>query len=267
MIGLIGGGNMGEAIIKGMIESKKFNLTDITVYDISKTRLIYLNERYHIDFFESLENLVKSCNIIIFAVKPQIINNVLEEIKPFINSKQQLFISIAAGIKIKNIENILGEDVKIVRVMPNTPAFVLSSISALSFNKNILDNDKETALKIFKSIGEVVEVEEMYIDAITAVSGSGPGFIAEILEYFSDGAVKIGINRELANKLIIHTFIGSLKLISESNISFNQLKNMVTSPAGTTIAGISELANKGVKSGIISCIEAAYLKSKELSGD
>jgi len=265
MIGLIGGGNMGEAIIKGMIASKNFSITDITVFDISKNRMIYLNERYHIDFIESIEDLVNQCDTVILAVKPQIINTVLSDIKQLIKKDIHLIISIAAGVKIRTIENFLGENIKIVRVMPNTPAFVLESMSALSFNKNITEKEKEHSMKIFQSIGKAIEIDETYIDAITAVSGSGPGFIAEILEAFSDGAVKIGLPRELANKLVLQTFIGSLKLISKEDISFNQLKNMVSSPGGTTIAGLSELANWSVKAGIINCIEAAYNKSKELS--
>ncbi len=267
LIGLIGGGNMGEAIIKGMIESKNFSLTEITVFDVSKNRLIYLNERYHIDFSETVEELVEQSDVIILAVKPQIINSVLNNIKSLIDKNKHLIISIAAGVKIETFERTLGNDTRIVRVMPNTPAFVLESMSALSFNKNVSENDRKISMKIFQSIGEAIEIDESYLDAVTAVSGSGPGFIAEILEAFSDGAVKIGIPRELANKLIIQTFIGSIKLVSGEDINFNKLKNMVTSPGGTTIAGISELANYNIKAAIINCIEAAFKRSKELAGN
>ncbi len=262
MIGIIGGGNMGEALAKGLLKNEK----KIIICEISKERREYLKKEFDVEITGNLHELLKKSEIIIFAVKPQVIDKVLEDVK---NSKieitDKLFISIAAGVKIEKFEKYLGKDKKIIRVMPNTCAFVLESMSALSPNKNVKKEELEKALNIFNSIGETVVVEENYLDAITGLSGSGPGFIALIFEAFSDAGVNVGLPRDIVNKLILQTFYGTIKLIKETGKSFIDIKNMVTSPGGTTIAGIHELEKGGLKGIIMNCIKRATDRSKELS--
>ncbi len=261
MIGIIGGGNMGEALVQGLLKNDK----KILVCEIDENRISFLKQKYNINITKELDKIINSCNIIIFAIKPQIIDEILDKLKKFKNLSQKLFISIAAGVKIEKFENFLGKNIKIVRVMPNACAFVLESMSALSPNKNIEKKDLETAIEIFNSIGKTVIVSEKEMDAITALSGSGPGYVALILEAFSDAGVNVGLNREIANKLIVQTFKGVIKLFEESEKSFIEIKNMVTSPGGTTIAGIHELEKGCLKGTIMNCIEKAYERSKKLS--
>jgi len=265
MIGLLGGGNMGEAIIKGMILSGKFLNSEINVTDVSNERVSYLKNQYGVNTPDTLESFILNSDVIVLAVKPQVFPNLLKSVKPLVDKDRHLFISIAAGVKLEKIEEYLGNNLKIVRVMPNTPAFVLQSMSALAFNKNIKDSDKQISFKIFDAIGESVELDENYLDAVTALSGSGPGYISMILEAFSDAGVKIGLSRDIANKLIIQTFVGTLELIKRENLKFIDAKNIVTSPGGTTISGIHELEKGGFKGIIMNCVEAAYKKSIELS--
>ena len=264
MIGFIGGGNMGEAIIKGILKSGKYDKDNIIVSDVSDNRLKYLEKNYKVHTTTSNKTILEKSNVIIIAVKPQIIEKVLSDIKDSCNN-EHLFISIAAGVPISKIESILSNDKKIVRIMPNAAAFALESMSVLCFNNNIDENDKKTTIEIFDSIGKTLQLEEYQIDAVTALSGSGPGFVALILEAFSDAGVNIGLPRDITNQLVVQTFKGTIKLLEDSNKSFIDVKNMVTSPGGTTIAGIKSLEKGKLKATIMDCVEAAFNKSKELS--
>ncbi len=264
MLGIIGGGNMGEALIKGIISSQIFSPEKIIVSEILDKRRNYLEKSYKIKTTLKIEELLDKAEIVIFAVKPQIIDTVLDEIKGY-NMDNKLFISIAAGVKIEKFEKYLGKDKKIIRVMPNTCAFVLESISALSPNKNIDENDLKIALKIFNAIGETVVVPEYQQDPITGLSGSGPGYVATIMEAFIDAGVLSGLSRDIAEKLVIQTFLGTIKLKLESDKNFYEIKSMVTSPGGTTISGIHELEKGNLRATIMNCVKEATNKSKELS--
>ena len=264
MIGIVGGGNMGEALIKGMISSKLYSPDEIIVTEILKERCNYLEDNYKIKTTQKISELLEKVSIVIFAVKPQIINNVLDEVRKF-KDLNKLFISIAAGVKIEKFEKYFGEDKKIVRVMPNTCAFVQESMSAICYNKNVNENDVKTVLEIFNSIGETVIVPEYLMDAVTGLSGSGPGFVAVILEAFIDAGVLAGLSRDVAEKLTIQTFLGTIKLKKETEKSFYEIKSMVTSPGGTTISGIHELEKGNLRASIMNCIKRATYRSKELS--
>ncbi len=264
MLGIIGGGNMGEALLKGILKAEIYNNSEIIVAEISESRRKIINENYKVKTTDSLKTAIEFSNIIIIAVKPQVIDNVLNEIKN-LSITDKLFISIAAGVKIEKFESILGEDKKIIRVMPNTCAFVLESMSALSCNKNVSKKDLENALKIFNAIGETVIIDENQLDAITGLSGSGPGYIAVILEAFTDAGVLVGLSRDVAEKLVIQTFLGTLKLKLGSGKTFSEIKAMVTSPGGTTINGIFELERGNLRSTIMNCVKKATDRSKELS--
>ncbi len=264
MLGIIGGGNMGEALIKGIISSKVFSPENIIVSEILDKRRNYLEELYKIKTTPKIKELLDKASIVIFAVKPQVIDNVLEELKEY-HMDNKLFISIAAGVKIEKFEKYLGKDKKIIRVMPNTCAFVLESVSALSPNENINENDLKVALEIFNAIGETVVVPEYQQDAITGLSGSGPGYVATIIEAFIDAGVLSGLSRDIAEKLVIQTFLGTIKLKLESDKSFYDIKSMVTSPGGTTITGIHELEKGNLRATIMNCVKKATERSKELN--
>ena len=264
MLGIIGGGKMGEALIKGIITAKTFPPEKIIVSEIVEDRCNYLSKNYGILTTNEVQYLVDKADIIIFAVKPQVIENILKEIKDSDITKK-LFISIAAGVKIEKFEQYLGKDKKIIRVMPNACAFALESMSAICTNKNIENKDIEIVLEIFNSIGETIVVSESQMDAITALSGSGPGYVAVILEAFVDAGVLVGLNREIAEKLTLQTFLGTLKLKEQSGKNFYEIKSMITSPGGTTIAGIAELEKNNLRNAIFNCIKKATERSKELS--
>ena len=264
MIGFIGGGNMAEAIIKGLLKSKKFQPENIIVSDIASERLEHLRTMHNITVTNKNSNVFEKANVIILAVKPQVIFKVLKEVKTLASVKH-LLISIAAGVSIKNIEDILGNGLKIIRVMPNVAAFALESMCVLSFNKNIEISDKQKAEIIFSSIGKVIQLDEIYLDAVTAISGSGPGFVAVIMEAFTDAAVNIGLPRNIAEKLVLQTFKGTVKLMEQSGKSPNEIKNMVTSPGGTTIRGIYAFEKEGLRKSIFEGCLAAFNRSKELS--
>ncbi len=264
MIGFIGGGNMGEAILKGLIKGGVYQPSEISVFDVNAGRLKFLKETYGINSANSGEDIVKRSNVVIIAVKPQIIDSVLLGLKKYFITDNRLIISIAAGVTIAQLEDNLGGNCKIVRVMPNAAAFVLESMSAISFNERVDTKDKEIVFKIFNAIGKTVELDERYMDAVTALSGSGPGFFSLILEAFSDAGVNVGLPRDIADKLILQTIKGTLKLSTDSGKSFVDIKNMVTSPGGTTIKGIHALEQGGIKSAIMNCVEAAFLRSNAL---
>ncbi|AMM41610.1 pyrroline-5-carboxylate reductase [Candidatus Desulfofervidus auxilii] len=262
-IGFIGGGNMGEAIIKGILKSKLYKSEDIMVSDIRKERLKYLKSAYQIKAFDNNPEMVKECQVIILAVKPQNAKNVLEEIKGVV-SPEQLLISIMAGISTSFVEDFFSKSIPVIRVMPNTPALVLAGMSAISLGIFANEGHSQIAAQIFKAIGETVIVPETLMDAVTGLSGSGPGYVAVIIEALADGGVKMGLPRDLALKLAIQTLLGTAKLLKETNLHPAQLKDMVTSPGGTTIAGLHMMELGGIRGILIGAIEAATKCSQEL---
>jgi len=258
-IGCIGTGNMGSAIIIRLSKSQKHY--DLSAYDIDGTKLKALSEKHEINTADSEKSLVENSDIIILAVKPDSIETVLYSIKGSINS-DQIFISIAAGIKIKKIEQILGESSKIVRVMPNTPSIIGEGISVISPNKSIDDKMIKNVEEIFLNIGKVITLPEKLMDAVTGVSGSGPAYVFTFIQAMTDGAVKMGIPRDKALILASQTVLGSAKLIIDNSEDPMQLRDKVTSPGGTTISAIHVLERAGFSGIIIDAIEAAVNKSR-----
>ncbi|MBE0425324.1 MAG: pyrroline-5-carboxylate reductase [Nitrospirae bacterium] len=258
MIGFIGGGNMAEAMIKGILQR---NIKDITVSDPRDDRLSYLKKTYNVKTTSDNKEVVRNCYIVILAVKPQNMDEVTAEISDLI-SKDHLIVSIAAGITLSYLTSRLRTS-KIVRVMPNTPALVQEGISVLSMCECIHDKEMGIIRDIFMSIGRVLVLPEKYIDAVTALSGSGPAFFALFVEHMIDAGVEIGLSREISAELAIQTFAGTAKLL-ESGISADKLRVMVTSPGGTTAAGLKVFEEKGFKDLVIAVLSAAKKKSEEL---
>ncbi|MEK6590170.1 MAG: pyrroline-5-carboxylate reductase, partial [Nitrospinota bacterium] len=206
---------------------------------------------------------VRKSDIIILALKPQIIAKVIGDVADLID-KSKLIITIAAGITINSIHKILGRRGRVVRVMPNTPAIIQEGISAIACGDGILKGDLKITQKIFNAVGKTVVVEESMMDAVTGLSGSGPAYVFLIIESLIDAGVKMGLPRDISKVLSIQTIIGAARLALETGEHPGKLKDMVTSPGGTTIAGLHALENGGLRSALINAVESATRKSEEL---
>jgi len=265
-LGFIGGGRMGEALIQGILKSGVTAASDIMVSDPVVERRDYLTTTYGVKTFDSSEavQVWNGCQTVILAVKPQIMQDVLQAAKNKINDSH-LVISIAAGIQSAFIDaNLAGCNCRIIRVMPNTPAFVLEAASALSQGPRATREDMETAVALFDSIGKSVILDEKYFDAVTGLSGSGPAYVFTFLEALIDAGLKVGLNRADAELLVLQTVLGSVKLAIDSKEHPAKLRAMVTSPGGTTIAGLHELEAAGFNGIIMDAVEAATKRSREL---
>ena len=263
-VGFIGAGNMAEALINGLITSHTLLPGSITVSDKNIERLEVVAEGYKIKGTNSNAEIASGSDIIILAVKPQDITSVLSEIKEEV--KDKLLISIAAGVKTGTISDILLSPVKIVRAMPNTPALVLSGATALFIGERCTKDDENLAVRIFDAVGKTVVVkDEALLDSVTGLSGSGPAYIFVILEALSDAGVKVGLPRETASLLAAQTVLGAARMVLEVKRHPAELKDMVTSPGGTTIAGLKKLEEGKIRASIMDAVEAATMRSRELS--
>ncbi len=258
MIGFIGGGNMAEAIIKGIFVKHG---GDIIVSEPVDKRRAYLEETYHIKTTPDNKEVVRNCNIIILAVKPQNMDDVTAQIADVI-SEDKIIVSIAAGITLSYLSSRLNT-AKIIRVMPNTPALVQEGMSVMSMCECMHDKEIGLIKDIFMSIGILISLPEKYMDAVTALSGSGPAFIAYFIEAMIEGGIKTGLSKDNATELAVQTLLGTARLL-DTGISPSKLREMVTSPKGTTAAGLKVLEGKGLKDIVTATIEAAANRSKEL---
>lgn len=262
-LGLVGGGQMGEALVRGIIESGLLAAGKIMVAEPYGDRREYLQSTYSIKVTDSTAELAESCSIIILAVKPQIMDMVLGQYREHLGAGH-LVISIAAGVTIGQLEKGLGSDRRIVRVMPNTPCLVLAGASALSGNSHADGADIDVSLQIFSAVGTCVEVPENMLDAVTGLSGSGPGYVFTFLEAMIDGGVLAGIPRPVAEQLAVQTLYGSAKLARETGEPAAVLKGRVTSPGGTTITGLQVMEEAGLRGTVMTTVVAATERSKVL---
>ena len=267
-IGFIGGGNMAEAILKGMLSSKLVKASSIFFSEPNKSRQTFLTTEFKVKAVKGNLDLVKKADVLIVAVKPQIIREVLKDIADQVDSKK-LVISVAAGVPISQIENALSKGNKkklcVVRTMPNTPSVVQEGVTAITAGKGVGKSDLKISHEIFQAVGRTVEVAEEQIDAVTGLSGSGPAYIFMIIEALSDAGVKMGLSRQVANELTVQTVLGSALLVRETGTSPGELKNRVTSPGGTTIAGLHALEKGSLRATLMNAVEKATLRSKELA--
>jgi len=261
MIGFIGGGNMAEAIIKGIFAKHGSN---IMVSEPVDKRRAYLEKTYNIKTTHNNKEVVKNCNIIILAVKPQNMDSVTAGISDEI-SNDKLVVSIAAGITLAYLSSRL-KTTKIIRVMPNTPALVQEGMSVMSMCECINDKEMQVIKDIFMSIGLLLALPEKYMNAVTALSGSGPAFFAYFVEAMIEGGVRMGLGKDDAATLAVQTFLGTAKLL-DTGMNPSKLREMVTSPGGTTAAGLKLFEEKGFKEIVIASIEAATNRAKELGGE
>lgn len=263
MIGFIGAGNMARAIITGIVKSSLYAPDDIIVSD----KNIDQTDRLKADFGikDAPDNVTVAANsdILVLAVKPQILYLVAEEIKKVI-PKETVVVSIAAGQSLERLADALGKKTKIIRVMPNTPALVGESMSALSPNENITEEEYQKVLEIFQRLGKAELVPEHLMDAVTAVSGSSPAYCFMMIEAMADAAVAGGMTRASAYTFAAQAMLGAAKMVLKTNIHPAELKDMVCSPGGTTIAAVKKLEEKGFRSAIMEAMEECIKKSRSM---
>ncbi len=261
-IAFIGGGKMATAIMKGIINSNWCETKNIFVSDKNEDALKTLENDYAVQTTLNNIDVVKNSKIILFAVKPFVLRDVLTEIKPYL-TKEHIIFSIAAGISIKTMEEIVGE-IPVVRIMPNTPALVNEGMSAICRGNFANDEHSKIALEIFKSVGKVVEADEKYIDIITAISGSGPAFYYYIIDEIAKAGEKLGLDYQTCLKLSAQTAYGAAKMIMDTDVSPEQLIINVTTPGGCTAVGNEVLKEKKISEILFDTIEKTAQKAYEL---
>lgn len=263
-LGFIGGGNMAEAMIKGLITSSFIEAKNIIVSDVAAARLDFLHSEYKVKITSDNREAVSKSDVVILAVKPQSVKKVLQAFID-LEMEKKLVVSVAAGVPISSMEEALSPDgsrkVSIVRTMPNTPALVQEGATAISAGEHVGKQDVKVAHRIFEAVGKTVDVDESLLDAVTGLSGSGPAYIFMIIEALSDAGVKMGLPRDVSNTLTIQTVLGSAKLARESGRHPGELKDMVTSPGGTTIAGLHTLEAGGLRTSLMDAVEVATERS------
>lgn len=262
-LAFLGAGNMAEALIKGLLRAGVATPAEIVCSDRRGERGEELTARYGVRFTTSNAAAAREAAIVVLSVKPQVMNHLLEEIAPVLDASK-LVISIAAGVPIEAIERKVGHGVRIVRTMPNTPALVGAGATALSAGSHATEDDLRQAKALFDAIGKSVVVDESLLDAVTGLSGSGPAYIFLIIEALSDAGVKVGLPRYTAQELAAQTVLGSAKLLIETGEHPGRLKDQVTSPGGTAIAGLHTLEAGGLRTTLMNAVEAATNRSREL---
>lgn len=263
-IGFIGSGNMGEALISGLVLSKASLPENIICSDVRQDQLDSVKDKYGISTTTNNLEVIERSSIIIYATKPQILHTVFKETAKALDMSK-LIISIAAGVPLAAIEACVHKKLRLIRVMPNICAFVKESATAIAAGKNVLKGDVELAKAVFDSVGKSVFIQEnVLMDAFTGLSGSGPAYIFMIIDAMADAGVKMGLSRKDSLFLSTQTVLGAAKLLLESKEHPGQLKDRVTSPGGTAIAGIHTLEQGGLRTTMINAVEAASNRSTEL---
>ncbi len=262
-IGFLGGGNLAEAFIRGLLEGGVVPAERISVSGPREQRMQELRDRYGVYATTDNVELVSRSQILLLTIKPQILERVLREVREHLGD-DVLIISLMAGVGSSCIETRLERRARIVRAMPNTPALVRCAATAIAAGSHATDHDIELAKRIFDAVGLTVVVDETQLDAVTGLSGSGPAYIFLILEALADAGVKVGLARRNALKLAAQTVMGSAKLLLETDEHPGRLKDMVTSPGGTAIAGLHTLEQGGLRTTLINAVEAATIRAREL---
>jgi pyrroline-5-carboxylate reductase len=264
-IGFIGGGNMAGALISGLVNTLK-DSQQIYVVDLNEENLTRLATQFGVRTSTQIDTGLSQMDVVIFAVKPQNMQAVVTQFSPHLNS--QLLLSVAAGIRAGDMARWLGDYRKIVRAMPNTPAMIGQGMSGLFAMDAVSDADKVTAQNILQAVGETVWVEqEQLIDAVTAVSGSGPAYVFYFIEAMQEAAEQLGLSAEQAKQMALATFNGAAQLAKQSDESIQTLRERVTSKGGTTYAALCSMEDSQVKAAIAKAIQAAATRGKELGDE
>lgn len=264
-VAVIGGGKMGGVLIQGILAGKTARKGAVTVADKDRKRLDELKDLFGVETTTDNRKAAMKADVVILAVKPQVMAGVLGELKEDIG-KAQLVVSIAAGIPIDFIATRLRAGIRIIRAMPNTPALCGEGATALAPGPAVTKEDMLWTHRMFDAVGLTVEVKEELMNAVTGLSGSGPAYGFVIIEALADAGVLMGLPRDLAYKLAAQTMLGAAKLFLSGNKHPGELKDMVTSPAGTTIAALQALEEGGLRATMMAAVEAATVRAESLSG-
>lgn len=262
-IGFLGGGNMAEALIRGLLHSRSVDANAVHVSDVKAERLRDLADKYGVRTTEDNDEVVAGADLVVIAVKPQIVDRILGPLGARLDAAK-LVVSVAAGVPIESLEARLPPATRVVRAMPNTAAICLAGATAISAGSHATKADVEVARAFFEAVGRCVVLDETLLDAVTGLSGSGPAYVMLIIEALADGGVKVGLGRDTALLLAAQTVYGAAKLQLETGEHPGRLKDMVTSPGGTAIAGLHTLEAGGLRRTLIDAVETAAGRSAEL---
>jgi pyrroline-5-carboxylate reductase len=260
-LGIIGGGVMGEALLSRLIVQKLYVPAEVLVSEPQAPRRDFLMSQYGVETTSDNQKVVADAEVLLLAIKPQVFDVVTAALQPV--NASQVVLSILAGMPLARLEAVFSKQ-PVVRAMPNTPATVGAGVTAIAPGQYAQSTHLQIAHQIFAAVGEVVEVSENLIDAVTGLSGSGPGYVAVMIEALIDGGVAAGLPRAIATQLAIQTVRGTAELLQTSGMHPAELKDRVTSPGGTTIAGIAHLESVGFRSALIEAVKASYRRSQEL---
>jgi len=262
--GFIGSGKMATALIKGMLRGGIAPVEAIRASDPLESARSLLEASTGVTVFDSNVPLVQQSDVVVLAVKPQSMRQVLENVRPVLTA-EHLVVSIAAGITIASIVQGLGPGARVIRVMPNTPALIGEGASAYALGPGVQPDDEAVVKGFLDSVGRSVNVAESLLDAVTGLSGSGPAFVYLMIEALADGGVKVGLPRDVATLLAAQTVLGAAKMVRDTGQHTGLLKDQVASPGGTTIAGLQTLERAGLRGTLIDAVEAATRRSAELA--
>ena len=265
-VGFIGAGNMARALTKALLQADMAKPDQILASDISDERLEAIENRFGVRTTFDNAEVIRSADILVLSVKPQVVDKVLPQIAQSLRL-ETVIISIVAGVPLRALAARLPEGAKIIRAMPNTPAMVLAGATALSAGEHVSNEDVQMAKNFFKTLGRAVVLDESLIDAVTGLSGSGPAYVMLMIEALADGGVKVGLHRETALTLAAQTVYGSAKLLLETGEHPGRLKDMVTSPGGTAIAGLHTLESGGLRRTLMDAVENATQRAGQLGAE
>ncbi len=254
---------MAEAILTRLLASQLYPPNTLLVSEPQTPRRDFLAQTYGVRVTHSNQDTLEATEALLLAIKPQILDQVISQLRLDGVENYPLILSILAGIPLTRLETAFPH-FPVIRVMPNTPATVGQGMTAIAAGTQVQTSHLALATSIFGAVGEVVEVPEPLMDGVTGLSGSGPAFVALMIEALSDGGVASGLPRAIATKLAIQTVLGTATLIKETGLHPGQLKDNVTSPGGTTIAGVAKLEEKGFRSAVIEAVKSAYRRSQDL---
>ena len=260
-IGFIGLGNMGGALLGSLLKSENQLFKKYLIFDILENKTQIYKKEPKVEICKEVVKLIESSKYILIAVKPQTMESLLNEIKNH-EISEKIFITIAAGLKTEFYKNILGKKIKLTRVMPNTPYLIGQGAAGISFDRDLNEDEKQKIKNIFDLNGKAIICEEKYLDVVTGLSGSGPAYVFIIIEALADGAVEMGLDRESAYLLAAQTLLGSDKMVLDTGKHPAVLKDMVTSPGGTTIEALRVLEEGKIRSTLIEAVIAATKKSQ-----
>ena len=262
-IAFIGGGNMTEALVSGLLKTGQVSPAQIIATDIRPERLDYLAKSFSILVSSDNVRAVAGAHMTVLSVEPQILDDVLKTLAPSVDP-DALIVSVAAGYPLPRMRRVLGRAARLVRAMPNTPSIVGSGATALALSPDLTTQDIARATALFESVGSVTVIDERLMDAVTGLSGSGPAYVFLIIEALADGGVKVGLPRPVAATLAAQTVLGAATMVLETGVHPAELKDRVASPGGTTIAGLHALEQGGLRAALMSAVEAAAERSAEL---